>query len=353
MLYKLGKSANSFDSIDPLPFYGLPLEKELEDLLAQNLWDVLFEGSKLMPVRQERAWQPEADIYALNEQGDLVIFELKRASADGGAVHQALRYCEKAGRFGYEKLEEMLRQYRNDDSLSLQEEHQNGFDLEHPLDRSAFNKIQRLVIVGNAGSADLIRNVDYWKSKGLPIEFAPYRVYKIKDDHYFEFFSLPYDQHSNPAQMKGVIFDTNLSYVQDGIWYMCEGNRVAAFGNVKGIVHSFSKGDIAFLYHKGHGIVAAGKVKSDVKEDKEWDALYLDLEWLTARPKKGELLKALSAAEIKRIMGFNFWWAKTMKPPFLNQLESSQLLDALKNIMAWAGETLERQSSSLTEAGNK
>ena len=109
MLYRLRKSGKKYDSIDPLPFSGLPKEKELEDLLAQNLWDVLFEGSPLMPIFQERSWQPEADIYALDEHGDLVIFELKRAHADGGAVHQALRYCEKAGRYSYEDLEKKLR----------------------------------------------------------------------------------------------------------------------------------------------------------------------------------------------------------------------------------------------------
>jgi hypothetical protein len=330
MLYKLSKSAQTFDAIDPLPFSGLPLEKALEDLLAQNLWDVLFEGSQLMPISQERSWQPEADIYALNEHGDLVIFELKRAQADGGAVHQALRYCEKAGRFNYEKLEGMLKTYRKDNPVNLQQEHQIGFDLEHPLDRSAFNKRQHLIIVGSAGDAELIRNVDYWKSKGISISFIPYRVYEIGNEHYFEFFSLPYDQHSNPGQAKGVIFDTNLSYDEDGIWYMCDGSRVAAFGGIKGIVHSFTKGDMVFLYHKGLGIVAAGEVKSDVKEDKDWDALYRDLKWLTTKPKKGDPLKALSAAEIKTVMGFNFWWAKTMKPPFLNKEESSKLLEALK-----------------------
>jgi hypothetical protein len=224
----------------------------------------------------------------------------------------------------------MLQTYRKGNPVNLQQEHQIGFDLEHPLDRSAFNKRQHLIIVGSAGDAELIRNVDYWKSKGISISFIPYRVYQIGGEHYFEFFSLPYDQHSNPGQAKGVIFDTNLSYDEDGIWYMCDGSRVAAFGGIKGIVHSFSKGDIVFLYHKGQGIVAAGEVKSDVKEDKDWDALYRDLKWLTAKPKKGDPLKALSAAEIKTVMGFNFWWAKTMKPPFLNKEESSKLLEALK-----------------------
>jgi hypothetical protein len=34
-----------FGAIDPLAFSRLPLEKELEDLPAQNRWDMLFENS--------------------------------------------------------------------------------------------------------------------------------------------------------------------------------------------------------------------------------------------------------------------------------------------------------------------
>jgi hypothetical protein len=334
MLYKLGKTNQKFDAIDPMPFSGLPLEKELEDLLAQNLWDVLFEGSELMPISQERPWQPEADIYSLNEQGDLVIFELKRAHADGGAVHQALRYCEKASRYGYEKLERMLCAYRHGRAVNLQEEHKLGFDLEHPLDRSAFNKKQHLVIVGSAGDAELVRNIDYWKTKGISISFIPYRVYQIAGEHYFEFFSLPYDQHSNPAQVKGVIFDTNLSYDENGIWYMCEGSRVAAFGDIKGIVHSFNKGDVVFLYHKRHGIVAAGEVRSDVRQDASNDAMYRDLKWLTPVPKRGEALKFMPVWQIKQVTGCNFWWAKTMKAPFLNKDESTHLVGELKKVLS-------------------
>ncbi len=334
MLYKLGKSAKKFDSIDPLPFSGLPLEKELEDLIAQNLWDVLFEDSPLMPIRQERSWQPEADIYALNEHGDLVIFELKRAHADGGAVHQALRYCEKAGRYSYDKLEEMLRAYRKGRSVDLQQEHQTSFDLEHPLDRSAFNKKQSLVIVGNGGDDELIRNVDFWQSKGISLSFIPYRVYKVAGEDYFEFFSLPHDKHSNPDLTKGVIFDTNLSYNEESIWYMCDRNRVAAFGSIKGIVHSFNKGDVVFLYHKGHGIVAAGEVKSDVKDDAPADAMYRDLKWLTPKPTKGKPLKFMSVAQIKQLTGRNFYWAKTMKPPFLNKEDAAHLLGKLKTVLA-------------------
>lgn len=330
MLYKLSKTSDGFfAAIEPLAFQGLPKEKELEDLIAQNLWDVLFEGNDLMPIFQERAWQEEADIYALNKEGDLVIFELKRDSAGGGAVHQALRYCEKAARLRYEKLESMFRQYRPEANETLREEHQQAFELELPLEKSAFNRRQRLVIVGSAGDAELIRNVDYWKARGLWMDFIPYRIYHIGSDHYFEFFSLPYDRHSNPGQKKGVIFDTNRSYDHDAIWYMCEQSRVAAFGDIKGIVQSFNRGDTVFLYHKGFGIVAAGEVRGEVEADDSKNARYRKVKWLTRVPNRNEPITALSPSEITEIMQFGFYWAKTMKPPYLNSEESTKLLKAL------------------------
>jgi hypothetical protein len=333
MLYKLGKSQDKFDSIEPVAFKGLPKEKELEDLLAKNLWDVFFEGNELLPISQESAWQPEADIHALNKQGDLVIFELKRENADHGAVHQILRYCEKASRLGYEELQKKFRKYKNDPTLDLQQEHQDNFDLKLPLEKSAFNKNQRLWIVGSAGDQQLINNIDYWKSQGLLLNFIPYRIYKIGNEHYFEFFSLPYDQHSNPSDAKGVIFDTNRSWNPDAIWYMCENNRVAAFGEIKGVVSSFRKNDYVFLYHKGEGIVAVGEVKGDVKEDASENALYRDLKWLTPKPEKGKPYKAMSAGQIKEVMNCNFWWAKTMKPPFLNKEESAKLLESVRGVL--------------------
>jgi len=329
MLYKLGMSGKRFDSIEPMSYKGLPKEKHLEDLIAQNLFDVLFEGNELMPIKQERQWQPEADIYALDRKGDLFVFELKRDDAGAGAVHQALRYCEKAAHLAFEELERQYKNYPKRIKDDLRAAHQEVFSLDQPLDRTTFNRNQHIIIVGSAGDKELVRNVDYWRSKGISIAFIPYRIYEINAEHYFEFFSVPYDQHSNPGVRKGVIFDTNLSYIENSIWYMCEKSRVAAFGDIKSIVHSFRKGDVAFLYHKGHGIVAAGEVRAEAQPDESADAEYCTVKWLTPVPKQGEPLRALPAWRIKEVMGFNFWWAKTMKPPFLDKAESEKLLAAL------------------------
>lgn len=346
MLYKLKQTNGVFDALEPMPFKNVPLEKHLENLLAKNLLVVLFEDNKLMPIFQERPQQEEADIYALDADGNLVIFELKRAVAGGDAVHQALRYCEKAARWKFEDLQRKLETYSQGNLTDLLEEHRSNFDLEHPLEKSAFNRRQHLIVVGSAANEGLIHNVDYWKSKGLWIDFLPYRVYAIKnedkEEHYFEFFSIPYDIHSNPAQAKGVLFDTCRTHIADSIWYMCENDRVAAFGDQAYVVNYLEKNDIVFLYHKWLGIVAAGKVTSGVKTDSfkkengEVETVsYRELNWLTSKPARTTgNPKSMPAAEIKTTLGHNFFWARTIKSPYLSFEECKKLLTALQGFIS-------------------
>lgn len=114
-----------------------------------------------MPVFQERQWQPEADIYALNEKGELIIFELKRESAGEDAVTQALRYAQDAGQWSYATLQSKYRAYREEEDADLLEEHKDTFELDHKLDAKEINNKQRLVIIGSAADDSLINAVDY------------------------------------------------------------------------------------------------------------------------------------------------------------------------------------------------
>ena len=98
------------------------------------------------------------------------------------------------------------------------------------------------------------------------------------------------------------------------------------------VVNYLYKNDIVFLYHKWAGIVAAGKVTSGVKADAAAYAHYRDLEWLTPKPlKSGGDPRAMSPGEIKAVLGHDFFWARTIKSPYLSKEESVKLLDALKH----------------------
>ncbi|SHJ13231.1 hypothetical protein SAMN02745181_1262 [Rubritalea squalenifaciens DSM 18772] len=329
MLYRIIKDGDSFESLEPQPFTHLPLEKDLENLLA----DQLMESLELLPFFQERARQEEADIYALNKNGDIVIFELKRATVGGDAVHQVLRYADQSADWNYSTIAKKFETYRgqrdNLPSGSLAEAHQETFELDEPLAESSFNKDQHLILVGYAGNTDLAKKVDYWKGKGLKIDFVPYRIFEIADESYFEFFSLPYDLHQNPAHLKGVIFDTCLMNGNWSLEYMARNSRVAAYNEQDGCVYRLNKNDTVFLYHKGVGIVAAGRVTSAVKDDPDFDAVdttkYCDLEWLTPVPNPDNP-QHISAREIRKLLGHGFFWARTVKTPYLTREESETLV---------------------------
>ena len=339
MLYKLTIADNGSKDLEPLPFLDFAdlgkIEKDLEVLLATHLLEVLFEDAALMPIFQERPMQAEADLYALNRTGDLVIFELKRGVTGADAMLQALRYAQDAGQWTFNSLEEKYKNYTGNASISLVDAHREAFNLERAILPSEFNTRQHFIIVGNAANDDLIDAVDYWKKKGLSVDFLPYRIYSIGQQHYFEFFALPYDRHQNPTSVKGVLFDTNRSYDEDSIWEMMEKNRVAAYGGIKYVIDYLRPKDIVFFSHKGYGIVAAGEVTSnrkvDADDDEEW---YRDIKFLTNKPNRNEgIICYMSFGGVTAATGKSFYWARTIKVPYLSREESHLLLTELKKIL--------------------
>lgn len=72
-----------------------------------------------MPISKERKFQEEPDIMALDTNGNLYIFELKRWQAKEENLLQVLRYGQLFGNSSYEDLDNMYKSFteRNDVSL--------------------------------------------------------------------------------------------------------------------------------------------------------------------------------------------------------------------------------------------
>jgi len=341
MLYRL---TSDYRSLTPVGFLDCAdenkLEKDLENLIAANLFSTLYEGMPLFPFHQERPLQNEADIYALDEMGDIVIFELKRGMAGSDALEQLLRYAERAGRWTYHDIEKKYQayQFKEDGEPNLQTAHQSSFYLEHPVPKTKFNSNQHLVVVGNAADRDLVRSVDFWRRKGISIDFLPYRIYRIGEELLFEFFAKPYDLHINPSTTKGVLFDTNRSYDDDvdrirSLKAMIEKKRISAYGSRKDAVRSLSKGDLVFYSHSGVGIVAAALVDGkQVRKDGDRE-LYWDVKFLTPLPQDLGHPPAMSFQRVKEVTGKSFYWARIQKVPYLTKEEAEHLLAALKEIL--------------------
>jgi hypothetical protein len=111
---------------------------------------------------------------------------------------------------------------------------------------------------------------------------------------------------------------------------MMENSRVAAFGDAKRFVDHLQPGDIVFFSHRWDGLVAAARVKSGRTQAPDEETRYRDVEFITPVPTKGDAIRAMPFRTVSEITGKSFFWARTIKVPYLSRDESDALAFELR-----------------------
>lgn len=131
---------------------------------------------------------------------------------------------------------------------------------------------------------------------------------------------------------KGIMFDTNKTFSDTNELEMLTQNKIAAYGDAKRYINSFHEGDYALFYSRGRGVVAVGRVKEDSSLSNGSEELYHNVDMLV--PKQYDFINrplcALSASEIGELLNHKFYYASTMKVPFLDEIEVQRVCDALQ-----------------------
>lgn len=162
-------------------------EKDLENLLAQNLSAIYVENEGLMPIFQGRENQLDPDLVALDGQGNLVILELKRGNVSEDMEYQLFaRFLQVFSDRSYEDLNRLYQSYLGNYDISLKYAHQKAFDLKKPLGETKFCKKRTWIIIGSHSDSALIKAVNHMK-QSITIDFIPYHLYQIGSKTYFEF----------------------------------------------------------------------------------------------------------------------------------------------------------------------
>ena len=313
MLYKLNRdeieSSARIDVKTPADF-DLK-ENDIENFLRYRLNEVVSEDH-LMLIGQERAMQEEADLLALDKEGKLYIFELKRWQSNQENILQVMRYGQIFGRYSYKELEDLARRQQRLDG-DLNQKHKDFFDLSQKLPASEFNQDQVFVLVTNGTDRDTISAVNYWAKKGVNIKCSPYRIYEIIGEPYIQFDTYNPDDEVLPDEnTKIFIVNTNKTYSSDA-WKDMLGNRstgkAAAYYDRKRSVCGISRGSLVYLYHTGKGVIARGRAtsgyrKANYRGDKEQE-FYVPLEfewaldeneWDDSAPRAWEINKRCSSS---------------------------------------------------------
>lgn len=300
MLFSINNSHLTQINTQTLKSIGLK-EKDLEQLLFANLGKVLRQ-TELFPFTHSRQWQEEADLLALDKNGNLYIFELKAWESKRENLLQVMRYAQICFQYDYQKLDHLHRRYNN--GKNLQTDHQNFFSLENPLDEREFNNKQNLIVMTNGLDSATRQAVQYWKEKGVQISPWIYRIYNIDNQSFISFEALgttddPYEDIPSKFHIVNTCAKESLKPHE----HMLANKRASAFYSPwKDKITNIKKSDIVFLYKNGEGIVAYGRAKNSYKSaawqgdaDEEY---YVELEGFKI------LTTPISHTELKEIVEY-------------------------------------------------
>lgn len=280
------------------------LEKDIENFVRTRLSEIVSE-EHLMLIGQERKWQEEADLLALDKDGVLYIFELKRWKSVSENILQVMRYGQIFGRYTYEELENLAQRQQKLEG-SLKEKHKAYFELEEPINESKFNLNQHFVLVTHGVDADTITAVEYWSSMGVKISCSPYCLYEINGKPYIQFETFnPDGEVIVESNTQRFIVNTNRTWMesawQDMLGDMKNG-KAAAYYSRKWAVDKIPANSVVYLYHTGVGVIAKGKATGSV-EKKDFDGdvdeefyIPLNFEWAVSQKNWNE--KAIPPWEI-------------------------------------------------------
>ncbi|NOZ21813.1 MAG: DUF91 domain-containing protein [Planctomycetes bacterium] len=163
------------------PFQANHEESVLEGWLESNPDGIVEDGALLIIGRQVSTNLGSViDLLGIDRRGDVVVLELKRDRTPRDTLAQSLEYASFVEQLDAQQLEGILCSYLNDESASLADYHRQHFQL-GPDEAIAFNKDQRIVIVGQGITSEIRQTSLFLRSKGIRITCVEFSFFEAKD----------------------------------------------------------------------------------------------------------------------------------------------------------------------------
>lgn len=315
MLYKLDINAKDYTKVNRVALSLLGWkELDLQELLSNHIQD-LISASELMTIFNERPLQEEPDILALDKNGDLYIFELKRWSSHQENLLQVLRYGQLYGNSNYDELNEMFKKYLKDKDAGakLYEIHQQYFGLDESsrLRKEDFNRKQHFIVVTNGLDQKTVEAIVYWKKNGLNIDAVVYWVFEINGEYFIEFnMYSPVEgflEYESNTYILNTNYSNNVQHTED----MLKNHKAAAYyPGWREKIEKLQKGDMVFLYKSGAGIIAYG-IATGKLEMQDCDE-HTNYEYFMKLDKFKILKTPFTASEMKSVTNQGFKFRQTM-----------------------------------------
>ena len=153
-------------------------EGSLEDALVKNP-DMLMRGLKLVG-RQMPTDNGVLDLLGVDENGTLVVFELKRKKPTREAVAQAIDYCSYLESLSEEKLAEMIAEHSGKNGIDTINNFDAWYREQYEGKELTELKPTRVALVGLGVDAVAQRMVEFLAKNGVDISLVTFQGYQCK-----------------------------------------------------------------------------------------------------------------------------------------------------------------------------
>ncbi len=174
------QSDGQFSEYVQTPFQLNHDEAALENWLESNPDGIVEDGRILIIGRQVATnFGKFIDLLGIDREGNVVVVELKRDKTPRDTIAQSLEYASSAVRLDTTQLESILRSYMNDESLNITEHHRKYFEL--GLEEGvAFNKNQRIVVVGQQITPEIRQTASFLRAKGIRVSCVEFTFFQAE-----------------------------------------------------------------------------------------------------------------------------------------------------------------------------
>jgi len=313
MLFEYKKENKTFE-----PLSGMAIsqshggsEKDLEDYLKSVIGDLVF--PEYLVFGSQRAFQEEADLFAVNGNGDLVLFELKvHGHYDRGKVYQAMSYAQIFSTWRYDSMNRHFKKCFPNASNGLLDEFEDHFG--HRLDQADFNRHQRVIIISHSSSPETMAVSGYWKSKGIDIEEYFYRFYNTDGKILFELSNeLFFNQNTGHCWI-----NTCSRHIPNAVFDMVKNQKASIYEERKGAIGNWMTRGHVFLYQNGHGIIASGIGTATINDEynESLGANERSIRLISfisgVDPEFKKIISSIPPSEIKELLGRDFYFPNSV-----------------------------------------
>ena len=300
-LYRVNLKTGEFSPLVSCKAADLKVkEKQIEEWMALKPNLLFTDEDAVMIIAQELPGEPQADLLAVDSQGNLIIIEIKRHWSDRNTVGQLLDYAARLSTWDYDAFNKQWQSYKGGQARDLFEDFR-AF-VENPcFECEAFLKTKRLYVLASEADKGLQRIIKWLRDEhNVPIDFVPFAFFKHGNDVFLRMEKIDVKPIPQLGFEGDWFFNSNETYAP-GAWGYGE-------AITKAKMDLPARGDRVFVYVNRKGIIAAGKVAEEISEqgsgifnkNTNGDEYHRKVDWLVKVPVK----RAVSASDVSTF-GYN------------------------------------------------